>query len=307
MSKRLVVVGSIHMDLVLSAPRLPRAGDRIVANEFHTCPGGKGANQAFAAARLGADVDLVGCVGDDGWGSDLRSALVEEGVDVQHVITRAGVPTGVGVITVLPQGDITVIVAPGADRTLEVGDIERARDVIENAALLVMQLEVPIPTLSHAAAIARAKGVPLLLNASPAQPLPTELLAGVDVLVVDQSDAMKLLPEKEECSPAGLARRLGALGPKLVVVTRGGRRALLFDGEQIIEHDGFEVDIVDSTGARDAFVGALALGRLHGHRLEETLRSACAAGALASTRWGALPSLPTHEAHEEFLRKPATA
>ena len=119
------------MDLVVSTPRFPQAGERIVADEFRTCAGGKGANQAVAAARLGADVDLVGCVGDDGWGGDLRSALLEEGVDVQNVITRPGVPSGMGVVTVLPEGDISVIVAPGADRTLEVDDVERAREVIE--------------------------------------------------------------------------------------------------------------------------------------------------------------------------------
>ncbi len=304
MSSRLCVVGAIHMDLVITTPRFPRAGERLVADAFVHCAGGKGANQAVAAARLGAKVDLVGCVGDDGWGGDLRSALVAEGVDVHHVSARPETPTGVGVVGVLPDSQLGVIVAPGADLKFDAEDVESARLAIEGAALLVMQLEYPEAALVRALEIARAKGVPVLLNASPAKEVPRELIEGVDVLVVDKSESPLLLGSDEELGSAGIARRLGALGPKRVVVTQQGRDAVLFDGERVHESASFDVDSIDSTGCRDAFTGALAVAFLEENRLEKALRSACAAGALASTRRGALPSLPTHDEHVAFLSSP---
>ncbi|MFT5287340.1 MAG: ribokinase [Planctomycetota bacterium] len=307
MSNRICVVGSIHMDLIISLDNLPKAGDRLVANSVVTCTGGKGANQAVAASRLGADVDLVGCVGSDGWGGDLRSALIGEGVDVQHVTTKAGVASGVGIVTALPNGELAVVVAPGADRELSIDDVEQAREAIEAAAVVVIQLEIPVPAVQRACEIAQAAGAKVILNASPAIKLPPEMYAGVDTLIVEFSEAQVLLSDEEDLGQARIARRLGALGPDKVVVMDTGRSAVLFDGERVIEQASMDLEVVDSTGSRDAFVGAIAVARLEGSRLDEALRSACAAGALASNRVGALPSMPTREEHEGLLKKMATA
>jgi ribokinase len=279
----------------------------MIADNLLTCTGGKGANQAVAASRLGAEVDLIGCVGSDGWGGDLRSALVSEGIDVQHVTKKPDVQSGIGVVTALPGGELAVVVAPGADRELDVEDIEGAREAIEGAALVVIQLEIPVPAVQRASEIAQAAGVPVLLNASPAMKLPPELFAGVDTLVVEFSEAQALINEDEVLGEARIARRLGALGPDKVVVMDAGRSGVLFDGERVIEQSRVDVEVVDSTGARDAFVGALAVARLQERRLDEALRSACAAGALASKQIGALPAMPTREEHEAFLKKAATA
>ncbi len=307
MASRLCVMGAIHLDIVVSTPRFPRAGERVVAEAFASSAGGRGARLAVAAARLGADVDLVGCLGEDAFGADLRSRFVAEGVDVRHVSTRAGGQTGLGLIGALPGGEVGALVVPGVDSDFGVQDVERARDTIETASLLALQLELPLPAVLRAARIAREKAVPILLDASPPTELPHELLDLVDTLVVAKSDALRLLREEGEIGATGMARRLGALGPKRVVVANRGRSAVLFDGEQVFECAGFGVEPIDGTGARDAFTGALAVALLAGVRPEEALKSACAAGALASMRRGALPSLPTRDQLVAFLARPTRA
>lgn len=307
MSKRICVVGSIHMDLIITSDHLPKSGERMVADSVVTCTGGKGANQAVASSRLGAEVELVGCVGSDAWGGELRSALVSEGVDVRHVTTKADAQSGVGVVTALPDGALAVVVAPGADRELNVDDIELAREAIEESDLVLIQLEIPVPAVQRASEIAQAAGAKVILNASPAIKLPPEIFAGVDTLIVEFSEAQNLLNDDEVLGQSRIARRLGALGPDKVVVMESGRSALLFDGEKLLEQPQMEVEVVDSTGARDAFVGAFAVARLEEARLEEALRAACAAGVLASKQVGALPSMPTHEEHESFLKKLTSA
>ena len=307
MSNRICVVGSIHMDLIIALDNLPKAGDRLIANSVVACTGGKGANQAVAASRLGADVELVSCVGSDGWGAELRSALIAEGVDVSHVTTKADMASGVGIVSALPNGELAVVVAPGADRELGIEDIEQAREAIEGASVVVIQLEIPVPAVQRACEIAQTAGAKVILNASPAIKLPPELYAGVDTLIVEFAEAQVLLSDEEDLGQTRIARRLGALGPDKVVVMDTGRCAVLFDGERVIEQADMGVDVVDSTGARDAFVGAIAVARLEENRLDETLRSACAAGALASNRMGALPSMPHREEHADLLKKLATA
>ncbi len=307
MTKHICVVGSIHMDLIISSDHLPKPGERMIADSVVTSTGGKGANQAVAASRLGPEVYLVGCVGNDGWGGELRSALVQEGVDVQFVTTKPDVPSGVGIVTALPDGELAVVVVPGADRELSIEDVELAREAIEGAAIVIIQLEIPVPAVQRAAEIAQAAGAKVVLNASPAIKLPPEIFAGVDTLIVEFAEAQALLNDEEPLGQSRIARRLGALGPDKVVVMESGRSALLFDGEKILEQTALGAEIVDSTGARDAFVGAYAVARLEECRLEETLRSACAAGVLASTQVGALPAMPTREEHEGFLKKLATA
>ena len=291
------------MDLLVEVPKFPKAGERVVADSLSSCTGGKGANQAVAAARLGADVDLVGCVGDDAWGSELRSALVTEGVDVTNVHKCEGRASGVAVVGVFPEGKLGVVVAPGGDLAFELEWVDAASEAIQSAALLVVQLEYSDEVLRRAVELARAKDVPVLLNASPARAVPKEVLEAVDLLVVDKAEAGDLLEIDEELGAGSLARRLAALGPRRVVVTQRGRKACSFDGEHVVEFDGFDVDVVDATGARDAFTGALAVAHTTGGTAESVLRSACAAGAVASSRRGALPALPSLEEHQEILKR----
>jgi ribokinase len=305
MSSSICVVGSINMDLVVRAPRPAKPGETVIGERFERYPGGKGANQAVTASRMGAQVSLVGRVGDDDWGAELRTLFTAEGIDVHHVHTSEGVHTGVGVITVLPDGDNAIVVAPGANSVLTPNDVEAAAKEISQADVLVLQCEIPAEANARAVELADEKTV-VLLNAAPAQEVPPAYLKDVDFLVVNRIEASALVGDLEqEISPAGLARRLTSLGPDRVVVTLGPQGAVLFNGEEVQHFEGFAVDSIDQTAAGDAFVGALAVLRSEGARLKDPVRHGCAAGALATTVKGAVPSLPTREQVEEFLASPA--
>ncbi|MBK8974438.1 MAG: ribokinase [Planctomycetes bacterium] len=301
-SPALCVVGSINMDLVVGTPRLPERGETVLGGPFATHPGGKGANQAVAAARLGARVAMVGRVGDDDFGRQLTAGLRADGVDVEHVRTAPGVATGIAAITVEHGGENTIVVAPGANARLTVDDVAAARAVLEAAAAVVLQLEVPLPTVAAAVAHARAAGVRVILNAAPAARLPPDLLPQVDVLVVNRGEGRLLAgsaaPGDDDTS---LCRALRALGPRLVVLTRGAEGALALGPDGAVSQPAFAVATVDTVAAGDAFVGALAVGLAADTALAPALRFACAAGALATTRHGAQPSLPTTAAMEAFL------
>lgn len=295
MSSAIIVLGSIHMDLVVQAPRFPQAGESVVGGEFHTYPGGKGANRAVAAARLGAQVGLLGCLGDDGWGAELRAVLASEGVDVTHVVTRKNEPTGASLITVVPGGQTSTLSAPGANRTLAAEDVQQAVEALSSARVLVLHLGLPEALMIQALQLARKGGAQVLLHAVPAGDVSSELLAQVDVLVIQERSARALAGAEDDVSPSGLARRLDALGPGRVVITRGERGALMFDGERVLEQGPFAVEAVDSTATGAAFAGALAVALSEEARGESALRFACAAGALAAAKPGALPSLPTRD------------
>jgi ribokinase len=282
----------LNADLVVRAPRLPGRGETILGGPFRTFPGGKGANQAVAAARLGAAVSLVGCVGEDAHGAWLREMLAREEVDVSRVAVRAGVPTGVALITVEDSGENTILVAPGANATLAPRDVETCARAIEDADLVVLQLEVPLESVARAVEIARAAGRTVLLNAGPAQPLPESLLGSVDILVVNRGEAASLARAGSDAEPDELARRLATAGPRHVVLTLGDRGALLASGSRLLRQRAFAVRAVDAVGAGDAFVAALAVAWAEKLPPERALRWACAAGALATTMEGALPSLP---------------
>jgi ribokinase len=305
MPSSICVVGSINMDLVVRAPRPARPGETVIGGRFERFPGGKGANQAVTASRMGGQVSLVGRVGDDDWGSELRALCTAEGIDIHHVQTREGVHTGVGVITVLPDGGNSIVVAPGANALLTAADVDAAAKEISQADVLVLQCEVPAEANARAVELAGEKTV-VLLNAAPAQEVPPEYLKQVNLLVVNRVEASTLVGDlDQEISPAGLARRLASLGPDRVVVTLGAQGAVLFNGEEVEHFDGFAVDSIDQTAAGDAFVGALAVLRSESTRLKDPVRHGCAAGALATTVKGAVPSLPTREQVDEFLSSPA--
>jgi len=284
---RVVVVGSANADLVVTVERRPGAGETVLGGDLRTLPGGKGANQAVAAARLGATTAFVGRLGDDAHGALLRSSLAAAGVDVQGVRVDAA-PTGVAVITVTPDGDNSIVVAPGANG--RVGPADARGDVVAGAAVLLLQREID-PAASLAAAL-QCRGL-VVLNLAPSGPMPPALLARADVLVVNEHEAADLLPG-DRVPPLVAAERLRGLGPSAVVVTLGAAGAVAVDDAGRAHRVAAPaVAVVDTTGAGDAFTGALAWRLAAGDDLGTALAVAVRVGALAVTRPGAQPSFPT--------------
>lgn len=304
MPARVCVVGALHRDLVVRALRFPQPGETVAGEGFALHVGGKGANQAVAAARLGARVTLIGALGDDEWGGVVRAALAAEAIDLTELVTAPRTHTGVGVITVTPGGENTIVVAPGADHALSPDDMDRSAGPIADADVLLVQGEMRPETTLKAMEIARNSNTFVLFNASPVGPLPEGFLRQVDMLVVNQGEAVELLGEgAREVGPAGLCRRLASLGPEKVVLTLGAEGALHFNGTELEHAEAFPMTSIDSTGAGDAFAAALGVLRAEGARLKDAVRFACAAGALATTMPGALPSLPRRDAVEALVKR----
>ena len=295
MVARVAVVGSINLDLVVGTAALPQPGETVIGGELQRFGGGKGANQALAAARMGADVALIGRVGRDDFGDLVLDDLGRGGVDLSGV-TRSEAATGVAMITVDREGMNTIVVAPGANGQLGAAEIETARVRIESSQVLLLQLEVPMEATLRAAQLGRAAGVTLFLNPSPAQPLPDELLRGLDYLVLNERE-LHVMTEGTGDPTALLDRGVGS-----VVLTLGERGARLISRTCVRDVAPFRVRSVDSTAAGDAFLGALA-ATLPQRGIDGALRAASAAGALATTRWGAQAALPTIEEVDAFLER----
>ncbi|MGC4999334.1 MULTISPECIES: ribokinase [unclassified Streptomyces] len=286
----LLVVGSANADLVVGVERRPGAGETVLGGDLAVHPGGKGANQAVAAARLGARTALLARVGDDGHGTLLLDSLRSAGVDTSAVL-RGGAPTGVALITVDPSGDNSIVVSPGANSRLTEGDVRA--DVVGAARVVSAQLEIPLETV---AAVVRAlpEDTRFVLNPSPPRPLPGEVLAACDPLVVNEHEARVLLGDQEAGDdPADWARRLLALGPRSVVVTLGAKGALVCDASGVRAVPSVAVAAVDTTGAGDAFTAALAWRLGAGEELPVAAAYAARVGAAAVTRRGAQESYPT--------------
>lgn len=304
---KVVVVGSINMDLVVRSPRFALAGETILGYTFHTIPGGKGANQAVAARRMGAEVAMIGRVGDDEFGQALRRSLSDEGINTECLQITPSVSTGVALITVDDNGENTIIVVPGANGLLTVEDVEDARQLITEADILLMQLEIPLPVVERAAQIASqstGKKVTVTLNAAPARELPEGLLSLVDYLVVNQTEALLVAGSTigASTSPEEAARTLLESGVSNVVVTLGAEGSLLATSSgQYASVPAYRVRPVDTTAAGDGFAGAFSVALADGVPAAEALRWGNAEGALAVTREGAQPSLPTRSEVEEFI------
>lgn len=297
MANRITVLGSLNMDLVIRAPRHPLPGETLTGGPFRTFPGGKGANQAVAAARLGGQVTMIGRVGADPFGDTLIAGLQADGVDTACV-GRSTEATGVALITVSTAGENTIVIAPGANGSVSPDTVMTYRDAIISADALLLQLEVPLPAVEAAAGLAHAAGVPVILNPAPAQPLPASLLRHVTYLIPNQHEAALLagLPTDTDAGAAAAARALQAAGIQTVVMTLGERGALVFaDGRQV-SVPSYPVQVVDTTAAGDAFVAAFAVALTEGKSPVAAARWGCAAGALACTVLGAQPSLPRREA-----------
>lgn len=299
-----IVIGSLNMDLIVRTPRIPAPGETILGQTFSTAPGGKGANQAVAAARLGTPVKMIGRLGADEFGKTLRSQLHAVGVDTQFVGEDGEAATGVALISVDDHGQNSIIVVPGANGRVGRSDVDAARDAIRSARVVVAQLEIPLDTVAYALRAAHNAGALTILNPAPAQPLPPEIFGDVDVIIPNETEAGQLTNTTvtDFATAAHAATTLRQMGARRVIITLGDKGALWMDEKgNPREIAAFTVKTVDTTAAGDAFVGALAASLARQQDWDTSLHMASAAGALAATRLGAQPSLPTRAELQAFL------
>jgi ribokinase len=294
------VVGSINQDFVLSVKRRPEPGETVTDAQLSKGNGGKGANQAAAAALLGASVKFLGRVGDDGFGEPLVEALADKGVDTSLVQAAPDSSTGTAFITVTPDGENAITVAPGANRSLTAEDVENASESIGDARVLVVQMEVPPEVVLRAVEVAAQQGTRALVNLAPPTEVQQELLEKLDPLVVNEHEAAFLLGDRVEGVDGALcaAPELLALGPGSAVITLGKEGAVFSDGESTKHLPAPKVEALDTTGAGDAFIGALATKLARDESLEDAVAYAVRAGAAAVTQEGAQGALPTPETVE---------
>ncbi|MDE3210619.1 MAG: ribokinase [Pseudomonadota bacterium] len=295
---RIVVVGSINMDLVTQASRFAGPGETILGERFLTVPGGKGANQAVAAARLGAEVALVGATGGDAFGRQLRLGLAAEGIDLAHAVQLDDCASGTASITIAG-GENQIIVVPAANARVTPAQVENARPLIERADAVLVQMEIPLETVEATLRLGHRLGVPVILNPAPAQQLPTEWLQLARYVTPNQHELALLLG----ADPAEDFRALMQRAPCPVVLTRGGEGAWYREQGEPHHQPGFKVEVVDSTGAGDTFNAALAVFLAEG--LPIAVRKACAAAALSVTRLGAQGGMPRRSEVEALLARPA--
>ncbi len=290
MSFDVAVVGSVNQDLVVRVPRHPRPGETVLGHDHFTAAGGKGANQAVAASRLGRRVALVGRIGDDAAGRALMTGLTGEGLDVAGVHIDPDAGTGLAVITVDPAGENTIVVSPGANARVTAADVDAAARAVRDAAVVLLQLEVPLEAVARAAATAQGR---VILNPAPAHPLEPALLAAVEVLVPNETELGVLVaadPPSDPDEAAAMAAEL--VGPAAVIVTLGAAGAVVVSAGTATHVPAPTVAAVDATAAGDAFCGGLADAVARGESLEDATRWAVRVGAAATTRLGAQPSLP---------------
>ncbi len=295
----ILVVGSINMDLVVRVPHSPEPGETVLGGDFETFPGGKGANQAVAAARMGGDVTMVGRVGQDDFGNTLIKNLVDDQIKTTYVIKDSEAATGIAMISVAADGENSIVVASGANYEVSVEDVNNTRDLMREADILLLQLECPLEAVSAAIELAAAYEVPVVLNPAPAQSLSKTLLSQVAYLTPNESE-LRILSGENDLEKA--IQKILSWDVKNLIVTLGA------NGVRVVAEDldrhlpAYEITAVDTTAAGDAFNGALSVALAEQQPLLEAVRYGMAAGALAATKRGAQPSLPTREAVENFLQ-----
>ena len=303
--KQILVVGSINLDLVAVTSKIPQPGETVSGTTFQTFSGGKGANQAFAAARLGAPVSMIGKVGNDSFGKQLRANLEAGGVDTS-AIEEVATSSGIAQIITAASGENIIVVVPGANGQLLPADLDKHIDLIRAAGIILAQLEIPLETVSYLASIARREKIPFMLDPAPVQPLPASLLSAVDWLTPNESETCALLgrpvqelPTEELEAVAGRLLRRGAANVVLKLGARGCYLALV-DGRRMLIPANV-VKAIDTTAAGDAFNGAFAASLMDGHNPVRSASWASAVAALSVTRPGAQPSMPTRAEVERFI------
>jgi len=300
MGKGILVIGSLNMDLVVKSRRMPGPGETLIGSGFRTVPGGKGANQAVACARLGAKTFMLGSVGRDDFGAALVSNLKKSGVQTRYVLRDGRESSGIAVIIVDATGQNSIVVASGANARVTPRDVERLGSLWNSVGFLLMQLEIPIETVDCALRLARRKGVTTILDAGPARPIPAGLVKKVDILSPNEHETATILGSRVKDHDVA-AKKLLRMGAKAVVLKLGAAGCLVARPGESVRLPAFKVKAVDTTAAGDAFTGALAVALSEGQCLFNATKFANAAGALACTKFGAQPSMPTRAEVDRFL------
>ncbi|HGY5235989.1 TPA: ribokinase [Aeromonas salmonicida subsp. pectinolytica] len=300
---RLVVLGSVNADHVLRVPHFPRPGETLTGRSYQVVPGGKGANQAVAAARLGAPVSFIARIGDDAIGQQMRQGFEQDGIDVSAVELDETLPTGIAIIYVSDEGENSIGISAEANGALSPAMVKRHEAMIADAHTLLLQLEVPLESVFEAAKLARSHGTRVVLNPAPARPLPAELLALVDLITPNQTEAELLTGVKvsDEASAAQAAARFHQMGISDVMITLGSQGVYCSNARQQQLIPGFRVEAVDTTAAGDTFNGALLAAELAGADFNAAVRFAHGAAALSVTKFGAQSSIPSKVEVDTFL------
>ncbi|MBD9168301.1 MAG: ribokinase [Parabacteroides johnsonii] len=301
--RQILVVGSSNTDMVIKAARLPRPGETILGGTFFMNPGGKGANQAVAIARLGGSVTFICKTGSDIFGHQSQQLFEEEGINTSYVFSDSGNPSGVALITVDEKAENCIVVASGANANLLPSDLAKAEEAIEQADLILMQLEVPMETVCFVADIAWQKGKKVILNPAPAHPLPADLLRHLYLITPNETEAEMITGVKitDESSAGEAARLLSEMGVQHVIITLGSKGALIYSDGKAEMVPALKVEAVDTTAAGDVFNGALTVALSEGRSLKEAARFACKASAISVTRVGAQSSAPYRNEVDIFV------
>jgi ribokinase len=303
----ITVIGSSNTDMIIKVPRIPKPGETVLGGKFSTAPGGKGANQAVAAARSGGNVTFVARVGDDVFGEQALKGFKEDGINTDFIIKDKDAPSGIAEIFVSEDGENSIAVALGANLNLSVYDVIAAKEAILSSDILLMQLEIPLKTVQYAAKLAFDNGIRVILNPAPGQPLPIEILKTISILTPNEAEAAMLTGIKIEDEGAGedAGRILMSKGVNKVIITIGKKGALILDssGSELV--GGFKVHAIDTTAAGDIFNGALAVALAEKKNIWEAVKFGNAAAALSVTKLGAQPSAPKRKDILEFLKNKA--
>ncbi len=304
---KILVIGSSNTDLIANVDKFPAAGETVQGKFFLQAMGGKGANQALAARRVGGDVIFVTCLGNDANGKNALNQYKQEGLDVTLSRVVENVPTGTAMILVNGQGENCIVITPGANHELTPATIEEIRDEIESASIMVLQMEIPFQSVQKACELAVKSGTPILLNVAPARKVEASLLKLVDILVVNETEIEMISGLRiSESGEEGVIDKLLAIGAKTIILTLGAKGCIIKSNERNLRVPAFRVKPVDTTAAGDTFCGALAAQLSKGTDLVEAVKFATAAAAICVTRMGAQPSIPTRQEVQQFLNTTLT-
>lgn len=310
---KLMVLGSVNADHVLQVPSFPRPGETLMGRNYQVLPGGKGANQAVSAARLGADIGFIACVGSDSFGQNIVKQFNQDGMNTEYVHITQNTPTGIAMIQVSDEGENSICLSPEANDHLNAELVSRHRAAIQKCEYLLLQLETPLDGIEAAVQLAKQTEVKfgslrqVILNPAPARALPNQLLAQIDIITPNETEAEVLTGIKvmDEISAQLAANQLHAKGIKTVIITLGAKGVWLSNNSNSKLIQGFRVKAVDTTAAGDTFNGALVTGLMEGMAIEQAIVFAHAAAALSVTRFGAQTSIPTRQETDEFLALPS--